>query len=106
MIFRMIEILPEFSVYSHGIGDEGGREEDEKGVGDFNEEKGGRERTSTRLHQTAQETSYILNMPFISKDWRSPGEEWVKTEEGWEKKKILECGRQIFGQSTENMESR
>lgn len=30
-------------------------------------------------------------MPFISKDWRSPGEEWVKTEEGWEKKKILEC---------------
>ncbi|XP_043506304.1 F-box only protein 25-like [Frieseomelitta varia] len=30
-------------------------------------------------------------MPFISKDWRSPGEEWVKTVEGWEKKKILEC---------------
>ncbi|XP_063241117.1 F-box only protein 32 [Bacillus rossius redtenbacheri] len=30
-------------------------------------------------------------MPFISKDWRSPGEEWVKTEEGWEKKRILEC---------------
>ena len=35
---------------------------------------------------------YILRtMPFISKDWRSPGEEWVKTVEGWEKKKILEC---------------
>ncbi|KAL1129244.1 hypothetical protein AAG570_013773 [Ranatra chinensis] len=31
-------------------------------------------------------------MPFISKDWRSPGEEWVKTEEGWEKRKVLECG--------------
>ncbi|BES97734.1 F-box protein [Nesidiocoris tenuis] len=30
-------------------------------------------------------------MPFISKDWRSPGEFWVKTEEGWEKAKILEC---------------
>ncbi|KAK1123227.1 hypothetical protein K0M31_008860 [Melipona bicolor] len=30
-------------------------------------------------------------MPFISKDWRSPGEEWVKTVGGWEKKKILEC---------------
>lgn len=29
-------------------------------------------------------------MPFISKDWRSPGEAWVKTEEGWEKKKVLE----------------
>ncbi|XP_052750031.1 F-box only protein 32 isoform X2 [Galleria mellonella] len=33
-------------------------------------------------------------MPFISKDWRSPGEEWVKTEEGWEKKKVLECTSQ------------
>lgn len=29
-------------------------------------------------------------MPFIGRDWRSPGEAWVKTEEGWEKKKILE----------------
>ncbi|KAG8233515.1 hypothetical protein J437_LFUL011676, partial [Ladona fulva] len=36
----------------------------------------------------------ISKMPFISKDWRSPGEEWVKTEEGWEKKKILMCGRE------------
>ncbi|XP_073997670.1 F-box only protein 32 isoform X1 [Rhodnius prolixus] len=33
----------------------------------------------------------LIVMPFISKDWRSPGEEWVKTEEGWEKKKVLEC---------------
>lgn len=29
-------------------------------------------------------------MPFISKDWRSPGETWVKTDEGWEKLKVLE----------------
>lgn len=29
-------------------------------------------------------------MPFISKDWRSPGEEWVKTRDGWEKKRVLE----------------
>lgn len=29
-------------------------------------------------------------MPFIGRDWRSPGEAWVKTGEGWEKKKILE----------------
>ena len=28
-------------------------------------------------------------MPFISKDWRSPGEEWVKYEGGWEKKSVL-----------------
>ncbi|XP_045517876.1 F-box only protein 32 isoform X2 [Pieris brassicae] len=33
-------------------------------------------------------------MPFISKDWRSPGEVWVKTQEGWEKKKVLECTAQ------------
>ncbi|KAL5292630.1 FBXO32 family protein [Megaselia abdita] len=34
-------------------------------------------------------------MPFISKDWRSGGEIWVKTEEtgGWEKLKNLECGK-------------
>ncbi|CAK1586509.1 unnamed protein product [Parnassius mnemosyne] len=35
-------------------------------------------------------------MPFISKDWRSPGEEWVKTQEGWEKKKVLECTMQRY----------
>lgn len=32
-------------------------------------------------------------MPFISKDWRSPGEAWVKTEDGWERLKVLECGK-------------
>jgi len=45
-------------------------------------------------------------MPFISKDWRSPGEEWVKTEEGWEKKKILECGRQLSFSQQENIDTR
>lgn len=38
-------------------------------------------------------------MPFISKDWRSPGEAWVKTDDGWEKLKVLECGkrkRQVY----------
>jgi len=28
-------------------------------------------------------------MPFISKDWRSPGEDWVKYDGGWEKKSIV-----------------
>lgn len=32
-------------------------------------------------------------MPFYAKDWRSPGESWIKTEDGWEKLKILECRR-------------
>ncbi|XP_039284234.1 F-box only protein 25-like [Nilaparvata lugens] len=45
-------------------------------------------------------------MPFISKDWRSPGEEWVKTEEGWEKKKILECGRRFASFQQENLDTR
>ncbi|KAI1284973.1 hypothetical protein HDE_12424 [Halotydeus destructor] len=39
-------------------------------------------------------------MPFIGRDWRSPGEAWVKTDEGsWEKLKILET-------STVNSQSR
>ncbi|CAD7005653.1 unnamed protein product [Ceratitis capitata] len=32
-------------------------------------------------------------MPFYSRDWRSPGEAWVKTDEGWVCKKVLECGK-------------
>ena len=23
-------------------------------------------------------------MPFISQDWRGPGEEWIKSQDGWE----------------------
>ncbi|XP_066992260.1 F-box only protein 32 isoform X1 [Anabrus simplex] len=41
---------------------------------------------------------------YVLVDWRSPGEEWVKTEEGWEKKKILECGHQGSGNQQENMD--
>lgn len=37
-------------------------------------------------------------MPFIGRDWRSPGEAWVKTDEGsWEKLKILETS--VFGRT-------
>lgn len=28
-------------------------------------------------------------MPFIGQDWRSPGEVWIKTFEGWEPMKLL-----------------
>ena len=28
-------------------------------------------------------------MPFISQDWRSPGEEWVRYEGGWERRKTV-----------------
>ena len=27
-------------------------------------------------------------MPFISQDWRGPGEDWVKAEDGWEIRKV------------------
>ena len=37
----------------------------------------------------------LLTMPFIGRDWRDPGEAWVKTDEGsWEKLKILETSTQ------------
>ncbi|XP_044764076.1 F-box only protein 25 [Coccinella septempunctata] len=39
-------------------------------------------------------------MPFISKDWRSPGEAWVKTDEGWEKKKVLENCKTIKAENS------
>ncbi|KAK9722126.1 hypothetical protein QE152_g19821 [Popillia japonica] len=43
-------------------------------------------------------------MPFISKDWRSPGEAWVKTQEGWEKMKDLENCRMLKQKSSEDSE--
>jgi F-box protein 25/32 len=30
-------------------------------------------------------------MPFLGRDWRSEGEKWIKTEQGWERTKVLEC---------------
>lgn len=46
----------------------------------------------TRIESAARSIPAVAaEMPFISKDWRSPGEAWVKTEEGWEKLKVLEC---------------
>ncbi|KRY31744.1 Germinal-center associated nuclear protein [Trichinella spiralis] len=41
-----------------------------------------------------KERSYVKNMPFIGKDWRSYGDTWVPTRGGWEKKKLIP-GRQI-----------
>jgi hypothetical protein len=29
-------------------------------------------------------------MPFLGKDWRSSGEQWIRTEHGWERIKVLE----------------
>lgn len=36
-------------------------------------------------------------MPFISKDWRSPGEEWVRYEGGWELKKTVSVNQKTSG---------
>ena len=27
-------------------------------------------------------------MPFTGQDWRGPGEDWVKSEDGWEIRKV------------------
>ena len=29
-----------------------------------------------------------VTMPFIGEDWRGPGEDWVKSEDGWEIRKV------------------
>ena len=29
-------------------------------------------------------------MPFMAKDWRSSGDTWIKTEQGWHKAKSLQ----------------
>lgn len=26
------------------------------------------------------------DMPFLGQDWRSPGQNWVKTDEGWKRR--------------------
>ena len=31
----------------------------------------------------------IREMPFLSKDWRDPGDQWVRYDGGWEKRKTL-----------------
>ena len=41
-------------------------------------------------------------MPFYAKDWRSPGESWIKTQDGWEKLKILECRQNSIDSSNFN----
>ena len=34
-------------------------------------------------------TRFFGKMPFLGRDWRSPGDEWVRTKEGsWEKLKL------------------
>ncbi|CAD5113475.1 DgyrCDS2640 [Dimorphilus gyrociliatus] len=43
-------------------------------------------------------------MPFLGRDWRSGGDEWLKTEKGWEKVKIRRW--KIFENLNENVVSR
>jgi len=42
-------------------------------------------------------------MPFFGVDWRSPGEVWIKTDDGWEKQKILECRQ--YSHSTRSIDN-
>eukprot|EP00095_Tigriopus_kingsejongensis_P009453 maker-scaffold197_size267318-snap-gene-0.13 protein:Tk09453 transcript:maker-scaffold197_size267318-snap-gene-0.13-mRNA-1 annotation:"f-box only protein 25" len=43
-------------------------------------------------------------MPFLSKDWRSPGEKWVRYEGGWEMKKTVWNTLQRFRGHSLNLE--
>lgn len=43
-------------------------------------------------------------MPFLGKDWRSGGDEWLKTDAGWEKVKIRRL--KIFENLNENVIAR
>lgn len=51
-------------------------------------------------------------MPFLSRDWRGPGEAWVKSKDGWEMMKVVETmegvkrRRQDSNSDTENKENR
>ena len=29
-------------------------------------------------------------MPFISQDWRGPGEDWIKSQDGWEIRRVTD----------------
>lgn len=34
---------------------------------------------------------YQASMPFLSVDWRGPGEDWVKCQDGWETRKVAQA---------------
>ena len=36
-------------------------------------------------------------MPFLSKDWRGPGEDWVKCQDGWEIRRMMDSGDEEEG---------
>ncbi|CAK9303565.1 unnamed protein product [Gordionus sp. m RMFG-2023] len=38
-------------------------------------------------------------MPFIGKDWRSPGHKWIRLEDGWEEIKLLDSSGRIKKQT-------
>ncbi|KAK3584572.1 hypothetical protein CHS0354_024618 [Potamilus streckersoni] len=43
-------------------------------------------------------------MPFLGRDWRSPGDQWVKTSEGWERLKLWRV--KVFESLNENFIAR
>ena len=42
-------------------------------------------------------------MPFLSKDWRDPGDQWVRYDGGWEKRKTLSVAAAVT--ATEQLSS-
>lgn len=43
-------------------------------------------------------------MPFIGRDWRSPGDQWVLTQIGWEKLRLWRV--KLFENLNENLLAR
>jgi F-box protein 25/32 len=43
-------------------------------------------------------------MPFLGQDWRSPGDQWVRTKEGWERLKLWRI--KVFENLNENILAR
>lgn len=43
-------------------------------------------------------------MPFLGQDWRSPGDQWVRTSEGWERLRLWRI--KVFENLNENVVAR
>ena len=47
-------------------------------------------------------------MPFISRDWRGPGEDWIKCQDGWEIRRManMDKGEEELGEGEEVVKRR
>lgn len=48
--------------------------------------------------------THCITMPFLGQDWRSPGDQWVRTSEGWERLRLWRI--KVFENLNENVVAR